>query len=95
MRRLFIIGIVLSVLSGIAAPALPFFGSTLALAQSCDAGENLEEVAVSFIVRCCKGSIYREFPGQLLFVKIAEIRRGKTAHHKKAWKLLNDNRFKK
>jgi hypothetical protein len=94
MRTVVIVGIVFSILFGMFAPIPPFAGPTLALAQSCNAGENLEEVAISFIGRCCKGSILREFPGQLLFVKIAEIRRGATADHKKAWKLLNDSRFK-
>jgi hypothetical protein len=95
MRTVVIIGIVLSSLCGIFAPIHPFAGPSLALAQSCNTSENLEEVTISFIGRCCKGSILREFPGQLLFAKIEEIRRGTTSEHKKAWKLLNNGRFRK
>jgi hypothetical protein len=95
MRTVAIIGIVLSSLFGILAPIPPFSGHSLALAQSCNTNKSLDEVAISFIGRCCKGSILREFPGQLLFTKIGEIRRGSTADHKKAWKLLNNSRFRK
>lgn len=88
--------------------AIPFFGLVAAVAPiapletleqappaSCNARENLDELAVSFISRCCKASIYREFPAELLFTSLGEIQRGTTAAHRKAWKLLNDNRFKK
>jgi hypothetical protein len=95
MRKVVIIGIVLSSLFGLLAPFPPFSGPSLALAQSCNTNENLEEVAISFIGRCCKGAILREFPGQLLFTKIEDIRRGSTSDHKKAWKLLNNSRFRK
>lgn len=95
MRTIVIIAVVLSSLFWSLAPTSPFVGPSLALAQSCNTNENLDEAAISFIGRCCKGSIFREFPGQLLFAKIAEIRRGTTADHKKAWKLLNNSRFRK
>lgn len=95
MRTVVIVGIVVSSLLGILAPVPPFAGPALALAQSCNARQNLEEVAVSFVQRCCKGSIYRKFPAQLLFTKLADIERGRTKDHKTAWKLLNDSRFKK
>lgn len=76
-------------------PSVPLDGPGSLESESCNARENLDDLAVSFIGRCCKASIYREFPSELLFTKIAEIQRGSTAVHKKAWKLLNDNRFKK
>ncbi len=64
-------------------------------AASCNAGSNLSETAQAFISRCCKGKINSEFPGEMYSKTIGEIKNGKTAVHKKAWKLLNDNRFKK
>jgi hypothetical protein len=62
---------------------------------SCIANDNLGDVADSFISRCCKASIRSEFPGELLQETLGTIKKGKTARHKKAWKLLNDGRFKK
>ncbi|QIS09041.1 hypothetical protein [Nocardia arthritidis] len=62
---------------------------------NCTAGDNLGDKADSFISRCRKGSIRREFPGQLLQATLGEIKKGTSADYKKAWKLLNDNRFKK
>jgi hypothetical protein len=95
MRKTILFGVAFSGLLGLLVPAAGFDSPAYAQDASCDARENFREVAVSFISRCCKGSIYREFPGELLFTTIAEIQRGSTAAHKKAWKLLNDNRFKK
>ncbi|HEX2087223.1 MAG TPA: hypothetical protein VHF89_16190 [Solirubrobacteraceae bacterium] len=62
---------------------------------SCVANENLGERADPFISRCRKASIRREFPSELLQETLGAIKRGSSAAHKKAWKLLNDNRFKK
>ena len=64
-------------------------------AASCNAGSNLNETAQAFISRCRKGKINSEFPGEMYSKTIGEIKSGKTAVHKKSWKLLNDNRFKK
>jgi hypothetical protein len=64
-------------------------------AENCEANDNLTEIANSFISRCRKASIRREFPGELLNETLGAIKKGKSAQHKKAWKLLNDNRFKK
>jgi len=64
-------------------------------AASCNAGDNLGETAQAFISKCRKGKINSEFPGEMYSKKIGDIKKGKTAVHKKAWKLLNDNRFKK
>ncbi|PTL83338.1 hypothetical protein [Vitiosangium sp. GDMCC 1.1324] len=66
-----------------------------ASAAGCAANENLVEPAISFIGRCRKGSITREFPRELLAVPLGVIKHGESAVHKKAWKLLNDNRFAK
>ncbi|NOS89953.1 MAG: hypothetical protein HOP34_15700 [Methylococcaceae bacterium] len=65
------------------------------LEGSCVANENLGEIADNFISRCCKGDMRREFPGELLAETLGSIKKGKTAKHKKAWKLLNEGRFKK
>jgi hypothetical protein len=62
---------------------------------SCVANECLTERADPFISRCRKASIRREFPSELLQETLGAIKNGTTAKHKKAWKLLNDNRFKK
>jgi hypothetical protein len=48
-----------------------------------------------FVSRCRKGGIHREFPGTHYCPYLGEIRNGKSANDKKAWKLLNDGRFKK
>jgi hypothetical protein len=73
-----------------------FIGTQLAYAQnSCVANENLNETAQSFIGRCCRGGINSEFPGELYSKTLREIKDGSGASYNKAWKLLNDNRFKK
>jgi len=64
-------------------------------AADCVAKNNLQENAMSFIARCRKGSIKSVFPGEMYSKNISEIKKGKSKAHKTAWKLLNDNRFKK
>lgn len=76
------------------APA-PVPAAAAAAARDCVAINNLDELAATFISRCRKASIRREYPGTHLSRYLGEIRSGKTANDKKAWKLLNDNRFKK
>lgn len=66
-----------------------------AFAADCSAENNLEETAQSFIGRCRRGKINRVFPTELLLVKVGAIRDGKSKSYRKAWKLLNDSRFKK
>jgi hypothetical protein len=66
-----------------------------AYAAGCTAKENLNEKAGLFIIRCRRASIYREFPSELLNATLGTIKQGGSATHKKAWKLLNDNRFAK
>lgn len=63
--------------------------------ENCDAMSNLDEICDSYISRCRLGSIRRVFPGEFLNVTLNTVRSGKTKKHKRAWKLLTDNRFSK
>jgi hypothetical protein len=60
--------------------------------------EKFSSNATNWIAKNCKGSINREFPGQFKDSTLKQIldqaKTGDSAA-KKAWKLLNDNRFKK
>ncbi|WP_251359115.1 hypothetical protein [Kangiella sp. TOML190] len=51
--------------------------------------------AKDWIGKNCKGSINREFPQQFRDMTLEQIRNGRGADYKKAWKLLNDKRFRK
>lgn len=62
---------------------------------SCEANDNLSLFADTFISTCRKASIRREFPSQYLNSYLEDIKNDKSAIAKKAWKLLNDSRFKK
>ncbi|WP_448265318.1 hypothetical protein [Nostoc sp. DSM 114159] len=62
---------------------------------SCEANDNLSLFADTFISVCRKASIRREFPSEFLNSYLEDIKKNKSAIGKKAWKLLNDNRFKK
>jgi hypothetical protein len=95
MRSVILFGIVFSTALQFLSPTAAWSSPPELVSQSCNARDNLDDLAVTFISRCCKASIYREFPSELLFKTLGEIQRGSTAAHKKAWKLLNDNRFKK
>jgi len=60
--------------------------------------ERLTSTAEQVISKELKGSIYREFPGELRQKTLQEIYEGARAGDKacrKAKKLLNENRFKK
>lgn len=63
--------------------------------DSCEANDNLSLLADTFISVCRKASIRREFPSEFLNSYLEDIKINKSASGKKAWKLLNDNRFKK
>jgi hypothetical protein len=63
--------------------------------DSCEANDNLSLFAESFISVCRKASIRREFPSEFLSSYLEDIKKNKSASGKKAWKLLNDGRFKK
>lgn len=65
------------------------------VAESCQANDNLFQIADTFISKCRKASIRREFPAQLQSSTLRVIKDGRTAIHRKAWKLLNDRRFMK
>jgi hypothetical protein len=64
-------------------------------AESCQYQDNLNSTAESFISRCREGGINRQFPAQYYAVSLLEIKMDKSAEGKKAYKLLNDGRFKK
>lgn len=64
-------------------------------ADACVANENLGEIATNFISRCRMGSIRQEFPGQHYGDTLEYIKGCGERSCKTAWKLLNDNRFKK
>lgn len=63
--------------------------------KRCNYEDNLDERADSYISRCRKGGIRREFPSDYYGKTLREIKRDKSANGKKAYKLLNDGRFKK
>lgn len=63
--------------------------------DSCEANDNLSLFADTFISVCRKASIRREFPSEFLNTSLEDIKKNKSATGKKAWKLLNDSRFKK
>ncbi|MBE9007566.1 hypothetical protein IQ259_21510 [Fortiea sp. LEGE XX443] len=63
--------------------------------DSCEANDNLSLFADTFISVCRKASIRREFPSEFLKYYLEDIKSNKSAIGKKAWKLLNDGRFKK
>lgn len=62
---------------------------------SCEANDNLGEIANDFISRCRQGGIRREFPGELYSSTLGVIAAGNARPFKTAWKLLNDGRFRK
>lgn len=70
-------------------------GGVITESQSCQYNDSLDESANSFISRCRKGGIRREFPREYDGKTLREIKRDKSADGKKAYKLLNDRRFKK
>lgn len=78
--------------------AIVLASGTAEAARDCNATNNQDEIAQSFIGRCCKGSIRAEFPGQWLSRLIGEVRKAADAGDKTArtaWKLLNKGEYKK
>jgi hypothetical protein len=61
----------------------------------CAINDNLAATALDFIGRCRIGRILREFPGEYYDATLAQIKVDRSTAGKKAWKLLNDNRFAK
>lgn len=76
------------------APTAPVSAPDLARG-ACDANDNLGEVANNFISRCRKAGIRQVFPGQHYDDKLGDLKNCREASCKTAWKLLNDNRWKK
>ncbi|MFE9555196.1 hypothetical protein ACFYMW_39455 [Streptomyces sp. NPDC006692] len=65
------------------------------LGDACVANENLGEIATNFISRCRRGSIRQVFPGQHYGDTLGYLKGCRESSCNTAWKLLNDNRFKK
>lgn len=63
--------------------------------DECIAIKNLSEIADIYISKCRRASVRDEFPTEFLYDTLNVIRAGRSARYKTAWKLLNDNRFKK
>ena len=63
--------------------------------ESCRYNNNLKVTANAFISSCRKASIRQVFPKEYLPVNLHLIKQDKSARGKRAYKLLNDNRFKK
>ena len=59
------------------------------------AAQKFRSTAKDWIAQKCKGSINSEFPSELRNNTLQEIKNGTDAASKKAWKLLNSNRFRK
>ena len=60
--------------------------------------EKFSSRAVDWIGRNCRGSINREFPDQFrnrTLKEILDLSKSGDSAAKKAWKLINDNRFRK
>lgn len=94
-----------AVLAGGAAAGLPTAAQAatapvsvapeLRLGDACVANDNLGEIANNFISRCRKGSIRSVFPGQHYGDTLGYLKGCRLSSCNTAWKLLNDNRFKK
>jgi hypothetical protein len=95
MIKRLLCSLVLALSLGIIPTAGTLDVMALAYAGNCVAKDNLRDKAQSFISRCRKGSINREFPREMLDKTLGEIKKGRSSTHKKAWKLLNDARFAK
>lgn len=65
------------------------------LYDACAANESLGEIATNFISRCRRGSIRQVFPGQHYGDTLGYLKGCRESSCNTAWKLLNDNRFKK
>lgn len=66
--------------------------------QSCAYNDNLGEVAIYFMGRCCLGSVKNAFPSEYFNSTLGQILSDKkkgVKHAIDAYKLLNDGRFKK
>lgn len=80
---------------GVGGPQRTTTAAVVIAADVCAANDNLGEIANNFISRCRKGSIRQEFPGQHYGDTLGYIKDCGERSCKTAWKLLNDNRFRK
>jgi hypothetical protein len=67
----------------------------VSVADACSADDNPGEIATNFISRCRKASIRQVFPGEHYGKSLGDIKNCGESSCRTAWKLLNDNRFKK
>ncbi len=75
----------------------PIAGAASA-AATCDTQSSLDDLARTFIGRCCKGSVNREFPAQWLDKALREIKAAADRADRdarKAWKLLSRPEYRK
>lgn len=64
---------------------------------SIDSPVNLILTADQFISKCCKASVRSEFPGELLYNKVEDIKnnRSRNNEYKTAWKLISRGEYRK
>ncbi|MBB5781636.1 hypothetical protein [Nonomuraea jabiensis] len=100
----FVSALLISFSVGFAAPsasATVLHDTTIASAvaspplKTCDISANLNTTATVYISACRKAGIRKVFPGQYLNVVIGKIKEDRTAAGKRAWKLLNEQRWRK
>lgn len=87
--------IAVTALGGTPSTATAVTSAPVTAADVCAANDNLGEIATNFISRCRKASIRQVFPGQHYGDSLGSIKDCGQSSCKTAWKLLNDNRFKK
>ena len=66
-----------------------------ALAANCQAEDNFNEIANSYISRCRDAKVRRVFPGEYLNKTLRQIKSERNTRAKRAWKLLTDLRWDK
>ncbi|MFK8906519.1 hypothetical protein [Streptomyces sp. YS-3] len=84
-----------TLLTGAPSPSAAATITPVAAAEVCAANDNLGEIATNFISRCRQASIRQVFPGQHYGDSLGYIKDCGEKSCRTAWKLLNDNRFKK
>ena len=71
--------------------------SSIEMDFSCEYDSSLEVLADTFISKCCLSSVRRRFPGEYLYESLETIKSKRKTDRaaKTAYKLLNDDRFRK
>ncbi|MEV6548558.1 hypothetical protein AB0M57_07565 [Streptomyces sp. NPDC051597] len=87
--------VAVALLGSVPSTATAVTSTPVTAADACAANDNLGEIANNFISRCRKASIRQVFPGQHYGDSLGHIKDCRDSSCKTAWKLLNDNRFKK